>query len=1009
MSTDLSRTSHRPLRHFQDVRFQQGRLVTDADSNEQADILAHLRRQHLRDVIGPAGAPKDTDAFRVEWLDDGTVQDLALLPGRFYVDGLLCELEAEALAVTGFDGPQDVRVASVLADGRPFAPDQWVRLTDGTTERTVRIGAAAGDALTLATAENLQALYGGASVTLRRLVTYATQSDFPLADDGSDSLATVLAGAAGSVVAYLDVWDRTVTGAEDPALLDEALGGADTTTRTQRVWQLRLAETSASGCAAFGPGWQPGGAVARGRLRAQAEAGGVSTDPCIIPSSGGYRRLENQLYRVEVFGAGAPGIATFLWSRDNASRLARIEEINGDTVRVRAPGRDVLTGVQASWIEVTDRRRMLRGEPGHLARVTDVQGDTLTLMNPIPAGLFDPATTVTLLRRWDSDGAQPLTDGAYLDIESGVQVEFEPGTYTTGDHWLIPARATSGRLLWPSVGGEALFQPRHGTDHVFAPLAFIADPASPDALSDCRPLFPPLTNLDASDVGFDDANCALGGVTTVQEALDALCAARQECCTITLRPGPNWTDALTRLRPGDNVQLCFQAGEYPVQAPVVLQGLGDVKVTGSGPASRLLALNGETVLRFQDCGSVLIRDLYAEGRALGATGALNGLNGPLTFRNCEAVHVEGVTVKCASGPERAGTCLTIDGAQPTPNGDVNAGMVRVRHCDLRVGHEQVGLLILNATRVHAEDNVIRVGTKPRRLGLYQLLENKHYRAGVRRWMIRRGRVTDPETLVGGIPDDWVVFEVQQGNRRLSVTFETEPALQSVWNQYAAWQDLQGVQSERELYWHLRNVADRVLTNRGDYRTGNRLFTAFRPWYRRLRNANPAIADLGLVVSGIRGGDDVRVLNNTVHGARQGLHLVVDDGEAGTVEGLGAARVRGNTVTIFQGLSFARASGIHVGSCASLLVEDNVVEVRRFGNAEAIEVPGIAVAGRLGRRCVVRHNHTTGAGPAIVAEAQPPTTSAGVRVIRENATENVVPPGTPAVRTSGVPFLLGDNV
>src|SRR3954462_10174039 len=44
--------------------------------------------------------------------------------------------------------------------------------------------------------------------------------------------------AAGDAVVYLDVWDREVTYVEDPALLDPALGGADTTTRLQTVWQV---------------------------------------------------------------------------------------------------------------------------------------------------------------------------------------------------------------------------------------------------------------------------------------------------------------------------------------------------------------------------------------------------------------------------------------------------------------------------------------------------------------------------------------------------------------------------------------------------------------------------------------------------------------------------------------------------------------------------------------------------------------------------------------------------
>ena len=50
----------------------------------------------------------------------------------------------------------------------------------------------------------------------------------------------------------------------------------------------------------FGRGWVPPDAVSTGRLAARAEPDPSSTDPCIVPEEAGYRRLENQLYRVEI-------------------------------------------------------------------------------------------------------------------------------------------------------------------------------------------------------------------------------------------------------------------------------------------------------------------------------------------------------------------------------------------------------------------------------------------------------------------------------------------------------------------------------------------------------------------------------------------------------------------------------------------------------------------------------------------------------------------------------------
>ena len=49
-----------------------------------------------------------------------------------------------------------------------------------------------------------------------------------------------LPSAAGVYLAYLDVWQRHLTALDDPGILEVALGGPDTATRTKTVWQLKL-------------------------------------------------------------------------------------------------------------------------------------------------------------------------------------------------------------------------------------------------------------------------------------------------------------------------------------------------------------------------------------------------------------------------------------------------------------------------------------------------------------------------------------------------------------------------------------------------------------------------------------------------------------------------------------------------------------------------------------------------------------------------------------------------
>ena len=110
MKGDLTRSTFDPARHFGSVRLQQGRVLLDADWNEQADIAAHRHHTTARDLIGGCGGPLHAAAFGVVADPDALPQEVrdtlaaaAVLPlaagdvllgaGRYYVDGVLCECE----------------------------------------------------------------------------------------------------------------------------------------------------------------------------------------------------------------------------------------------------------------------------------------------------------------------------------------------------------------------------------------------------------------------------------------------------------------------------------------------------------------------------------------------------------------------------------------------------------------------------------------------------------------------------------------------------------------------------------------------------------------------------------------------------------------------------------------------------------------------------------------------------------------------------------------------------
>ena len=172
-----------------------------------------------------------------------------------------------------------------------------------------------------------------------------------------------------------------------------------------------------------------------------------------------YRRLENQLYRVEIHRGGDRTQAQFKWSRDNGTVASAIVPdasgavVRGSVIGVAEIGKDGMLTFASEpppkWLELTDDRFDLQNQRGQLAQVRSVNPATRTIT-------FEPGTLPALsatyhpvVRRWDqnddtaTDQGVPMT-GGWQALESGVQVRFDDGLYRIGDFWLVPARTATG-------------------------------------------------------------------------------------------------------------------------------------------------------------------------------------------------------------------------------------------------------------------------------------------------------------------------------------------------------------------------------------------------------------------------------------------------------------------------------------------------------------------------------------------------------------------------------------
>jgi hypothetical protein len=456
MSGDYSRETFDPRRDFSGVLMQQGRVQLDADWNELVEIISRRLRAETTDIIGRCTVPAETpDGFKIE-VSGGV---LAIGRGRIYVDGLLAENH----------GKSPLEFDAVLGEQRG----------------------------TLA-------------------VPYDEQPYFP----NAAAIAPVPT-EGGPFLVYLDVWQREVTYLEAPDLIEKAVG-VDTTTRLQTVWQVRVLANVGGDVTCDTPddhvaGWSGIIRPSDGRLSTDAVGVVSEENPCVIPPTGGYRGLENRLYRVEIHDGGASGTATFKWSRDNASIATSVTAITAlDKLTVARVGRDnALRFSVGDWIEITDDFLEFAQQPGLIRQVQDVDDATqiITLNAALPAGTFptDPQGNTdperhTRVNHWDqkgrvtdtnnnllvdldasgSNGLIPVpAQGTSIILEDGVQITFNTpanGIYRVGDFWCFAARTEDASVE------ELIEAPPRGIHHHFCRLAIVAFPNPP---TDCRHLWPP--------------------------------------------------------------------------------------------------------------------------------------------------------------------------------------------------------------------------------------------------------------------------------------------------------------------------------------------------------------------------------------------------------------------------------------------------------------------------------------------------------------------------------------
>jgi len=205
----------------------------------------------------------------------------------------------------------------------------------------------------------------------------------------------------------------------------------------------------------------------------------------------------------------------------------------------------------------------------------------------------------------------------------------------------------------------------------------------------------------AEEVWVDGPRAGLPGVSDVQAAIEAL--RGRACHQLALWPGAAIHERIGALAPGSHVTLCFEAGDYTLEKPIRLGGLGHVRIHGAGPATRLLNASGELALLVDRCASVSVANLFVEmgAVAVGLDESGIGVNGALTIRNTPSVHIDAISARCGGGSRLGGAGIVISNDDTTL-----ATVAHVIACDVAVGDNQVGIQCINTAVAIVRDNIV---------------------------------------------------------------------------------------------------------------------------------------------------------------------------------------------------------------------------------------------------------------------------------------------------------------
>jgi hypothetical protein len=431
MKADLTRDTFDAKKHFRQVLAQQGRVQLDAELNEQGALGARRDETTTTDIAGHCGGPADAAAFRMSAIA-GQPGDFLLSAGRYYVDGIQCELEAP---VSYRQQPDLPGLAALPAGSHLVYLDVWQRHLTFLDDRRL-----------------LETALGGVDTTTRVKNIWQVRT-VPVsgAPDCGGAYAEFTARTQASTI-HLQARTQPVAGADDPCQMAEASGYTSLENQLYRV-EIHSLQTAAE--------------QARGVGRAAVwkwsrENGSVEV---------GLKAVNGRVLTVSSLG------------RDDklGIRKGHFVELTDDAIELSGRHGDLL---EVDDVDEGDLTITLKGPPEPAPAI-------LTTVNPAlhPRVRRWEGTASVQTNAW-------LDLEAGIQVKFANVNLARPGDYWQVPARTSAPGAQAGTIEWPqTVPGTADALLPRGIQHHYCRLGFDAVSGGAPVFTDCRCLWPTLTGV----------------------------------------------------------------------------------------------------------------------------------------------------------------------------------------------------------------------------------------------------------------------------------------------------------------------------------------------------------------------------------------------------------------------------------------------------------------------------------------------------------------------------------